>query len=310
MPPVAEKELIRRIRRLAGPQSGIGDDCAVLPAPHGHELLLTTDLCLEGIHFRRDWHPAAEVGHRCLLRGLSDIAAMGGEPIAAFLSLGLPARLPQRWVDGFLTGFLALGRQHGVPLAGGDTGGSKAGAGIVADVVVLGSAPRGKAVRRSGARPGDILYVTGSLGGGAARLRELGWSKRRAGRAQSLPQPRLEVGRELRERRLARAMIDLSDGLSTDLHHLCEESGVGAVVNRHLLPLSAGATLPDALHGGEDYELLFTAPARRPPPVLLAGVGVTEIGWITRGKRVLITDLRSRPRNLAAGGWEHFRSRR
>src|SRR3954464_9128270 len=151
--PLPERELIAKIRRMSGRRSLIGDDCAVLAPPSGHELLVTTDLCLEGIHFRRDWHPADSVGYRCLARGLSDIAAMAGEPLACFLSLGLPKDVSQKWVDGVLAGVLRLAKRGGVPLAGGDTGESKSG--IVADVMVVGSAPRGKAVRRTGATPGD-----------------------------------------------------------------------------------------------------------------------------------------------------------
>ncbi|HKC72449.1 MAG TPA: thiamine-phosphate kinase, partial [Terriglobales bacterium] len=139
--------------------------------PHSHQLLVTTDFSLEGVHFQRKWHPPESVGHRCLTRGLSDIAAMGGEPVAAFLSLALPARLSQRWVDGFLRGFLDLGKKCRVPLAGGDIAQSPAG--VLADIVVVGSAPKGSAVLRSGARPGDSLYVTGELGGSALLLERL-----------------------------------------------------------------------------------------------------------------------------------------
>src|SRR4051812_39297194 len=174
--PLAEKALIARINKLAGKPGrgiirGIGDDCAILRPKAGEELVITTDLMLEGTHFRRDWHPADSVGHRCLARGLSDIAAMGARPLAAFLSLGLPAKLPQKWLDGFMRGFTRLAHQHSVPLAGGDTGESKSG--ITADVAVVGAVPRGRAVLRSGAKPGDLIYVTGFLGGAAAELRRL-----------------------------------------------------------------------------------------------------------------------------------------
>src|SRR3954465_10532581 len=154
--PLAERQLIARIRKMGGRKSLKGGDCAGLNPPAGHELLVTTDLCLEGVHFRRDWHPADSVGHRCLARGLSDIAAMAGEPLACFLSLGLPKEIPRKWVDGFFSGFLGLAKRFGTPLAGGDTGESKSG--IVADVMVVGSAPKGSAVRRSGAKAGDSIY--------------------------------------------------------------------------------------------------------------------------------------------------------
>ena len=170
--PLSEKLLIQRIRRAAAqgarPGYGIGDDCAVLPIPRGHEALVTTDFTLEGVHFRREWHPPDSVGHRCLARGLSDIAAMGGIPRAAFLSLALPAELPQEWVDRFIAGLLKLASRFSVQLAGGDTAQSPDG--VLADIMVVGSVPAGRAILRSGARPGDLIYVTGTLGSAAAVL--------------------------------------------------------------------------------------------------------------------------------------------
>jgi len=286
---------------------GIGDDCAVLQVPHSHQLLVTTDLSLEGVHFRREWHPPESVGHRCLARGLSDIAAMGGEPLAAFLSLALPANLPQRWIDGFLRGFLALAKKFRVPLAGGDT--SQSPAGVLADIVVVGSVPKSTAVLRSGARPGDSLYVTGELGGSAQLLERLlrGSLKKPQPRrypAHFFPTPRLAAGRALRVRKLAVAMIDLSDGLSTDLRHLCDESGVGARIYAEKLPVTGGpANLRFALHGGEDYELLFAA--RGKVPARIADVPVTRIGEITRGRKIVLVE-RGKERGLPARGWEHF----
>jgi thiamine-monophosphate kinase len=287
---------------------GIGDDCAVLRTPRGHELLITTDFSLEDVHFRRGWHPPESAGHRCLARGLSDIAAMGGEPLAAFLSLALPAGLPQRWVDGFLRGLLKLARRFQVPLAGGDIAQSPAG--VLADIMVLGSVPQRKALLRSGARPGDALYVTGALGASAAAIQQL-----RAGnklrpaqnRAHFLPEPRIAVGRVLRERHLASAAIDLSDGLSTDLSHICEESGVGAVVNAESVPVAKGATLELALHGGEDYELLFTAAPRTHVPNEIAGIRVTRIGEILGERKIYLADRSRNRQPLRPAGWEHFR---
>src|SRR5213593_55672 len=170
--PMSEKALIARIRRKAVPGrsivTGIGDDSAVLKIPKGHQALVTTDFSLEGVHFRRNWHPPESVGHRCLARGLSDIAAMGGEPVAAFLSLALPGALPQSWVRAFFRGLLRMAEQHHVRLAGGDTAESPNG--VLADIVVLGTVPRGQAILRSGARPGDRIFVSGTLGGSAAAL--------------------------------------------------------------------------------------------------------------------------------------------
>src|ERR1017187_289003 len=174
--PLKEKSLVERIRRAATARGlrasqGIGDDCAVLPLPRGHEALVTTDFSLEDVHFRRQWHPPDSVGHRCMARGLSDIAAMGGIPRAAFLSLALPPGLPQNWVDKFIAGLLKLAAQFSVLLAGGDTAQSPSG--ILADIVVLGSVPAGQAILRSGAQPGDFLYVTGTLGSAVAVLDQL-----------------------------------------------------------------------------------------------------------------------------------------
>ncbi len=170
-----ERELIKRIRRIAGSGpavvTGIGDDAAVLRMPPDHDVLVTTDFSIEKVHFRREWHRPRVVGWRCLTRGLSDIAAMGGEPRAAFLSLAVSSDVPQNWVDKFLKGLLALAKEYKVPLAGGDT--AQAASGIQADIVVVGSVPKGTAVLRSGAKPGDQIYVTGELGGSAMALARL-----------------------------------------------------------------------------------------------------------------------------------------
>ncbi len=290
---------------------GIGDDCAVLHMPAGQETLVTTDFSLEGIHFRREWHPAESVGHRCLARGLSDIAAMGGIPRVAFLSLALPAGLKQSWVDQFFDGFLKLADRYDVQLAGGDTAQSPTG--IMADIVVVGSAPRSRAIPRSGARPGDGVYVTGSLGASEAALRLL--FKGRKLRPKDWPrhfhpEPRIEIGRYLREKKIASAMIDTSDGLSTDLAHICEESGVGAEIEERLIPRAiAGRSPVDitlALHGGEDYELLFAAPRTNKLPAKIAGIAVTRVGVITKAPGMRLIGNDDRAEKLLPQGWEHF----
>lgn len=315
--PLPEIKLIERVRRASNQNVtrsralpvGIGDDCAVLRLPAKHEALVTTDFTLEGIHFRREWHPPEVVGHRCLTRGLSDIAAMGGEPLAAFLSLALPADIPQRWVDAFMRGFLRLAHRFSVPLGGGDTAQSPAG--VLADIVVLGSVPKGKAVLRSGARPGDRIYVTGRLGGSAAVLERLRLTPQKNLRpldypAHFYPTPRIELGRYLREHGLANAMIDLSDGLSTDLSHICQESAVGARIEAERIPCADNVRdLAVALHGGEDYELLFTSPQDRIPARIL-GVAVTCIGEIVRGRGLKISH-RGKSKELLARGWQHFK---
>ncbi len=285
----------------------------MVPIPRGHQALVTTDFSLENVHFRRAWHPADSIGHRCLARGLSDIAAMGGEPQAVFLSLALPRSTPQSWVDGFLNGLLKLADEFKVPLAGGDTAESPGG--ILADIVVLGSVPKGKAVLRSGARPGDRIYVTGELGASAAVLDLLSGGKKLRpldhGR-HFYPTPRVAVGRFLRDTRVASAMIDLSDGLSTDLSHICEESGVGAEIEADAIPLARlgkaarRVDLRFALHGGEDYELLFTAPAGKKVPPRVAGVAIGQIGVVTRGKKILLRNKKG-VSELLPRGWEHFR---
>lgn len=294
---------------------GIGDDCAVLRPRPGHDLLVTTDFSLEGIHFRRDWHSPESAGHRCLARGLSDIAAMGGEPLAIFLSLALPPRLPQAWVDKFLRGLIVLTERHGAALAGGDTAESPDG--VLADVVVIGSVPKGKTIRRSGARPGDLIYVSGELGGSAAAIKRLEQSSNKKLSPVDyprhfFPEPRLELGRILRAKGLASAMIDTSDGLSTDLAQICEESGVGAELNADLIP-RAKVGMPQkevnlqlALHGGEDYELLFTAPADKKISSIIAGVPIAQIGRITREKKMILRKSNSAV-PLQSQGWEHFR---
>lgn len=317
-----------------GIRLGIGDDCALLALRPGEELAVTTDLSIDGRHFRLDWHPAESVGHRALARGLSDLAAMGARPVAAFLSLGLPRTLTaaagrgSSWLTRFYDGLLALAEMHGTPLAGGDLAESPV---AVADIVLTGAVPRGTALLRSGAKPGDLLYVTGSLGGASASLAHLATlakpasgSPRSSGRMrlpkiskmlqQQLaphlyPQPRLAQGQWLRRRGLATAAIDLSDGLSTDLAHLCTESAVCAEVDAALLPLYPGATLEQALHGGEDYELLFAAPPSARVPKSIAGVAVTCIGRIVRPRKgrpqvTLLTANGKQP--LTRMGWEHF----
>ena len=323
--PIREKELIANIRRRASQTrgsrpslvlvNGIGDDCAVLKPRPGLEILVTTDFSLEGVHFQRSWHPPESVGHRCLARGLSDIAAMGGEPVAAFLSLALPADLPQKWVERFTRSLLRLARKYGVVLAGGDTAESPDG--ILADIIVVGSVPRGKAILRSGARPGDRIYVTGELGGSAAAVARItdkpkGKVNPRDYPRHFFPEPRIELGRILREKRLASAMIDTSDSLSTDLAHICEESGVGARVGASAVPrASVGkpareVDLELALHGGEDYELLFTAPRNRDIPSRIAGVPITPVGHITRNRRIFLLSRGGVSQELEPRGWQYF----
>jgi len=343
-----ELALLQELRRRAATQPspeirlGIGDDCALLRLRPGEELAVTTDLSIAGRHFDLDLHPPESVGHRTLARGLSDLAAMGARPVAAFLSLALPRELTvpsssQRrtnprdsfsWMSRFLDGLLALARRHKSPLAGGDLAESPL---AVADIVLTGAVPRGGALLRSGAQPADLICVTGRLGGSAAafaRLRAIaekssripGTTKPRKSKHLNLgngselqshlyPEPRIAQGLWLARHRAATAAIDLSDGLSTDLGHLCEESEVAAEVDETLLPVHPGATLHQALNGGEDYELLFTAPASIRLPRSIVGVAVTPIGRIVKRRRGQpdVTLLTARgPQPLAPQGWQHF----
>lgn len=301
---------------------GIGDDCAILRPPPGHEVLVTTDFSLEGRHFRRDWHSPESIGHRALARGLSDVAAMGAKPVAAFLSLALPRDTPVRFISLFMKGFNDLAEETETILAGGDTCESPSHH-ILADMVLVGSAPTGTSLRRSTARPGDQIVVTGLLGGAAAELLKLSAltrvkqaDRRTDSHPQLFPEPRLALGWALRRRGLATACMDLSDGLSSDLAKLCEASSVSAEIEvdalpMHPLALARGARSTSlGLHGGEDYELLFTVRPEARLPRSMAGVSITRIGTIVakeKGRpRVVQVDRLGRRRPLPPGGWEHL----
>lgn len=314
-----ELQLVNRLQKLAGSpahsggglrlRAGIGDDCAVFSASRTHDLLITTDLFIEDIHFRRGWQPAHAVGHKVLARGLSDIAAMGGTPRLALLSMALPRRTTQRWIDEFLDGFLSLAARHAVTLAGGDTGSSPGG--FMADIIVVGEAPSGRTVMRSGARPGDGIWVTGTLGGAAVELRRLRATGKPATRGTAnpyfYPQARIEAGEYLRSHRLASAMMDITDGLSIDLFRLSTASGVGAVIDAAAVPRGRGASLREALHGGDDFELLFTVPPTKSAklPASIGGAPLTRIGTITQEHSLRIT-RNGRPRALPVRGYQHF----
>ena len=226
--------------------------------------------------------------------------------MAAFLSLALPKALPQRWVDRFFAGLLRLAERYGVDLAGGDT--SQSPGGVLADIAVLGSVARGKALRRSGAQVGDQIYVTGALGESAAALQLL--TKEKIKRRDIFPEPRIAIGEWLVKNRVASACIDISDGLSTDLAHICEESGVGALIEAKQIPIRQAAShlnnsLQLALHGGEDYELLFTASTRKKIPSAIGKTAITRIGEIINPDEItLVKD--SKREGLIAKGWQHF----
>lgn len=272
---VNELEIVDRLRRLSSPSKnmvlGIGDDCAIYRSRAGEELLFTTDQMIEGVHFTRT-QTAASIGERALARSLSDIAAMGGDPKFCLVALAGP---DTKWIEDFYRGLLRLAKRTGTMLAGGDLARDEK---VHCDVMVCGSVPRGKALRRDGARAGDSIFVSGRLG--------RPWDRR--------IQPRLALGQGLRG--FATACIDLSDGLSLDLHRLCLASKVAAEVDR--VPVMKGSTIERALHGGEDYELLFTLRENSKAPR-----GATRIGRVTRGSPGTI---RFQGRPLDPRGYDHF----
>jgi thiamine-monophosphate kinase len=299
---LTEENILERLKRRvrlppgAGVVSGIGDDCAIFRLPGAkQDLLFTTDLLIEGVHFERSTHTPAMVGRKALARGLSDIAAMGGDPLFCLLSLGLPVWADRPWVDRFYTGLLKLAASSGAVLAGGDLSRAER---LVCDIVVAGSVLKGRALRRGGAKPGDAIYVSGWLGGSALGLEA---RRGRAWKRHTHPEPRLSLGRYLRTRLGATAAMDLSDGLSLDLRRLCLASKVSAEIEAP--PVFPGATLHQALHGGEDYELLFTTPPGARVPARFENLPLTRIGVIRRGHagRVLLSG-----RTLPALGYDHF----
>jgi thiamine-monophosphate kinase len=336
----SEFDFISRVRKRAagrGPVSGlltgIGDDAAVIRQVAGRNTVITTDLLVEDIDFHRDTTTAQMLGHKALAVSLSDIAAMGGHPQSALLSLGIPNDIwNSDFLDEFYEGFFPLADRYDVRLVGGDI--SRTPEKIVIDSVVLGECKDGEAVLRRGARLGDHIFVTGSLGGSAAGLRLLERGARVQHRdvtdpdSQSVkqlllrhlrPDPRVGWGLVLGEERLATAMIDISDGLSSDLHHLCAESEVGALIDAARIPIDplvaelCGRRALDplllALHGGEDFELLFTVPTDKVAglPKTVDGISISQIGEITNESGKVCVAEKDRVWELKPGGFDHFK---
>ena len=318
----AEDELVHRLSRgfpsfrESGIRLGGGDDAALWAPRRGYETILTSDWFLEGSHFLRDTHPADSVGWKCLARAASDLAAMGGAPRCFLLNLALPSSHTGKWLDGFVGGLRRAGRFLHCAMAGGDTTRNQR---ILINVTVVGEIEKGKAVLRSGAKAGDLLYVSGRLGLADLGLRELRRgrgltrAKNQALRKHLYPEPRIALGSWLASRGLAKAMMDVSDGLSTDLARLCAASGVGAKLDMRKLPMvesiSRRAALQLALHGGDEYELLFAtrAAAARKIPRRLEGVEIHCIGEIMKRKRIVLTEARGTQVELRPGGWDPFR---
>jgi thiamine-monophosphate kinase len=319
---MGEFELIRRhfLRARPGPAVvlGIGDDCALLSPSPGHQLAISSDMLVEGRHFFPDVDPQA-LGHKALAVNLSDLAAMGARPLGFTLALALPSA-DDAWLQAFADGLLALADAHGCPLVGGDT--TRGPLNIC--ITVFGEVAPGHALRRDAARPGDELWLSGRTGEARLaleRLRGTGWAlaspddETLCRQRLERPAPRLALGRALAG--MGHAAIDLSDGLAGDLGHILEASGVGAEIDLAALPVApALQPLADAdrleclLNGGDDYELLFTAPASARDHVLRAGVAtgtpVQCIGRITAetGLRLLGPDGRAQP--VSARSYDHF----
>lgn len=329
---LGEFGLIARIARLAGTAAagaelGIGDDTAVLDTGGERLLLATIDIQVEGRHFLRERTDAYRLGRRTAAINLSDIGAMGGEPRWALVSLALPGDLDVAWVDELYRGLTEELGRFGAAVVGGNLSGAAA---IVIDLALLGAVERGRVLRRDGARPGDVILVTGTLGASAAGRSALDAGLDGADpvvadavTAHRTPAPRVPEGRAIAAAGGATAMLDLSDGLSSDLGHICDASGVGAVVDARRLPVAEGARrlaarlgldpVRLAVAGGEDYELLFTAPPPAVAPLREAvraatGIAVAEIGRITHATegRWLVDGETRVP--LAATGWDHFRT--
>jgi thiamine-monophosphate kinase len=318
-----EAVAVRTATRNSGVRLGIGDDAAIFRGARGYEQILTCDWFLEGTHFLRDRHPPDAVGWKCLARAVSDIAAMGGVPRCFLLSLALPSTHAGPWLDEFLHGLQRAAKRFKCTLAGGDTTRRKD---ILINVTVVGEVRRGGAVLRSGARPGDILYTSGRLGEADLGLRLIRSNKEAPPKRRNpllrkhlYPEPRLALGHWLAERRLASAMMDLSDGLSTDLPRLCASSKVGARIASNAIPTvrvpkreRAGGhdSLDLALHGGDDYELLFAVPKKnlKRVPRSFHGLPLTAIGEITAQRTLILVGEDGCETPLPNRGWDPFRA--
>ena len=320
--------LQRRLKQADAPPvvRGIGDDCAVLRPANGHDLLVTTDTQEEGVHFRRDWSTPEDIGWRCLAVNVSDIAAMGGVPLGAVVALSLPETLAVAFVEAMYDGMNTLAEAYDCPIIGGNI--SKSTERLSVTITVLGSTPQGTAAYRASGCAGDAIWVTGELGGAKAGLEALIHPQAVIGLPTDTvlaryrrPRPRLREALFLRQHG-ARSLIDLSDGLSSDLAHVCEASGVGAQLHAEDIPVGDETrrvaralgldVLTMALHGGEDFELCLTAPPDAAAPLEQGfrhqfNCPLTCIGTIQAGAGVTLRHPDGREESLAAGGYDHFR---
>ncbi len=315
-----EFELIRWIQQQAGSSShlsqGIGDDCSIQPQQEGEDLLTSTDLFIEGIHFQRQWSSWFDLGRKAAAVNISDIAAMGGTPQSLFLGIGRPKEMSDGEIEEFISGFLAEVKIHGAILAGGDTCLSPGP--LLISVTVQGTVTAAEAICREGASYGDAIYVSGTLGDSALALHLLQSEQQPdnylAGRFHT-PTPQVTLGQELSKRQLATAMLDISDGLLADLGHILQASGVGAELDLSEIPLSRSfqkavsgdSTLIDlALAGGEDYELVFTSPLKDLDTQIDTDCKVTKIGIINPEAGLRIRQADGEPYHCKRGGFDHF----
>lgn len=327
---LGERRLLARIKaKLPGPPAsvvvGVGDDAAVVEGVRNARLVLTTDGLVEGVHFEQTFSEPSDIGHKALAVNLSDLAAMGAEPAWALLSLALPDATEVEVVDGLIDGLVALASAHGVALVGGNL--TRSPAGLMVDVTAVGSAHPRRVLTRSGGRPGDELYVSGSIGAAAAGLEML-----KAGPSTAIdgaddciaryrrPTPRVRLGRAIANARAARAAMDLSDGLADALHQIADASECGIEIDASALPIHEGArrwwdgrgvdAILSALSGGDDYELVIAVPPGwrgrlRRVRTHVADPPLTRIGVLTRDRseRVLVRNER---REQLPGGFEHW----
>ena len=319
-----EFDFISRIR-AASVSSKIGDDCAVLPKDARTDFVITTDLLVEDIDFRMTWTKPEFLGHKALAVSLSDVAAMGATPVWAMLSIGVPKKIWKTdFVEKFYDGWFALAKKFNVEMVGGDI--SKTPDKIVFDSIVAGEIKKGKAVLRSGARAGDLIFLTGEVGGAAAGLRLLEKGERfEKSKYKNLllrqlkPNPQTEIGQMLGAKNLATSMIDLSDGLAADLNHICRESGTGARIFSDKIPdqsklekfqfvFSLSEIIEFSLHGGEDFELLFTVDPKKKFQVekALKNHDISNIGIITSNTGMIELITKENSEILKPEGFRHF----
>jgi len=328
---VGEFGFIERIRKTLKEDGssvvlGVGDDAAILRPTAGQELIFTTDMLVEGKHFDLKTITPWQLGAKTMAVNVSDCAAMGAKPTAVVVSLGVPKDFPVKDLEAFYDGMKGWGESYGARIVGGDTVGSDQ---FVVNVALIGEVEKGRALRRSGAKAGEALFVTGTLGDSAAGLHSLQHPDPKGKDAATLlvkrhltPTPRFNVGRYLSSKRLASSAIDVSDGLSSEIHHLCEGSGIGAEIHEEALPLSDSLLhyceakdldpLGFALDGGEDYELLFTVPLTRISEAVRnlpgeTGTSVRSIGrMVPKAKGVTLITRKGQRVPLKPKGFDHF----